>query len=160
MATSICTSGNSLLQKKAQRDALGIEILFYEVTRPFVVNYYVIKLYLATLKLRKYLEKYDLNVCAACHGIDECAKYFYESDKTILNVLSEKLPNIQKRKILWLFINLPQLLQNCKDKLEERIEDMEFIFETRDGILDEIASALDKAEPHLPNWHQSLSFLQ
>jgi len=168
MATDICTTDISILQKKAQRDALGIEILLSELARPFVRNVYAVLAYYYALKmerfLKKYVKTYDLNSCAKCHGFEKCSKAFYATDKRLLENSYKYFPkfkeNVKAIKMSWLINKSINILQDCQEKIEDRVEDMELILETKDGILDEIANALDKAEPKLTNWRQALPFLQ
>lgn len=167
MAIDICGFDMPLLQKKAQRDALGIEILVNEITRPFVMNYQGVKLLFAALRLKKhlkgYLKNYDIGVCAKCHGFDECSKAFYETDKSLLAELSKNLPALEsiiQRVKFWPFDKSNELIKNCQEQLAERIENMELIMETSDGVLDEIANALEEAKPKLKNWREAMPFLQ
>jgi len=170
MTTNICTLDISLLQKKAQRDALGIEILLTELSPQFALKYRIVTTYFNTISLKKsfkkYLENYDLNVCAKCHSFKECSVAFYKIDKHLLSSLNKTIPIIEstiqhiKMPWLWFYTNSFNILQNCHRKLEDRVEDIEIIMETSNGILDELADALDKAEPKLQNWRKALPFLQ
>ncbi len=167
MISQIC-SDISLLQKQAQYDALGIEIFLNKITLPFYRNYFIFHNYFILRKvsnsLKKYLKTYDLNVCAKCHSFEDCSKAFFKTYKNLLSVLDEFLPGLEEGaknlRGLWPLNNSIKTLIDCQEELEDRVENMEIILATKDGVLNEIGSALDEAESKLENWRQALPFLQ
>lgn len=167
MVAGACPHQLELMQKRAQRDALDVQIHVCKASDGLFKS--ILKLHWSLFQtmmlLKNYLKAYDLRACQGCDHQEVCLRRFYEMAAAMRQPLLEGLPKFEAYprhlRIPFFYGWILRRLQDLLDDLDDRVEDLYLASDPEiNALLHDIADACRDASPKLKDWRESMSFLQ